>query len=186
MKEVSLATLEEAKRGNLSAMEEIYKNYSGFVFRNALRITGSPEDADEVTQEVFIKVLKNFNNFKFNSSLSTYLYRITINTAINYTKSQKTKQIQNTENSVLEPIDNNNTEEELTKRELHDLFFRIMNSLGDEMRECFYLKEVEGMKYEEIATLLNENVNTVKTKVRRARERLINELKEFENELQRG
>lgn len=93
MKEISDATLKKAKNGNLSAMEEIYRNYSGFVFRTALRITISTEEAEEVTQEVFIKVLKNFNNFKFNSILSTYLYRITVNTAINYTKSQKAKHI---------------------------------------------------------------------------------------------
>lgn len=186
MKEVSLATLEEAKRGNLSAMEEIYKKYSGFVFRTALRITSSPEDADEVTQEVFIKVLKNFNNFKFNSSLSTYLYRITVNTAINYTKSQKSKQIFNSGGSFFEPADNNDIEKEFARKELLDSFLRVMNLLGEELRESFYLKEVEDMKYEEIAALLNEKVNTIKTRVRRARERLIHELKEIENELQRG
>lgn len=186
MREISDAILKSAINGNLSAMEDIYRNYSGFIFRTALRITSSEVDAEDVTQEVFIRVFKNLNNFKFNSAFSTYLYRITINIAINYTRNLNSKKSSNPGFAYHEPIDNENVAEQLEKKELTEQFFKTLNLLGEEMRECFYLKEVEGMKYEEIASLLNENINTVKTRVRRAWERLINEFKGLKNELHGG
>ncbi len=179
MNEVSEEILKRAINGDRTAFEIIYNTYAGFVYRNALRITESIEDAEEVTQEVFIRVLKNINKFKFNSSFGTYLYRITVNSSINYVKKNGKKQIDGQIPDVDEPQSSSTIDEQFERKELIELFLRLMNTLDEELRESFYLREVEDMKYEEIALLLGENINTVKTRVRRARERLINGFKEF-------
>lgn len=183
MKEVENRVIERAREGNLSACEEIYRTYSGFVLRTALSICKNIDDAEEITHEVFIKVLKNLNNFKFNSSFSTYLYRITVNVTLNYIQQRKQIIISNFSDPPDEPPSNTTVEKEVEKKELSALFIRLMEILDNGTRECFFLKEIEDMKYEEIALLLDENVNTIKTRVRRAREKLLNALKEHENEL---
>ncbi len=186
MNEVSEEILKRAIKGDSAALEIIYNTYSGFVYRNALRITESIEDAEEVTQEVFIRVFKNIKKFKFNSSFGTYLYRITVNSSINYMKKNGKSSTEGKIQDVEEPRSNLTIDEQFERKEFVELFLQIMNKLDEKMREPFYLREIEDMKYEEIALLLDENINTVKTRVRRARERLINEIKELKNELQRG
>lgn len=186
MDEVSEEILNRAAKGDRTAFEIVYNTYSGFVYRNSLRITESTEDAEEVTQEVFIRVFKNLKNFNFNSAFGTYLYRIVVNTAINYKKNKRKEYTKTSIESIEEPHSPLTPDEEFERKELAEVFLRFMEILSEEERECFSLKEVEGMKYEEIAILLNENINTVKTRVRRARERLINEFKGVKNELQRG
>jgi len=177
MEEINDPVLRDAVEGKEYALEEIYRRYSGFVFRIALSITKNPPDAEEVTQDVFVSVLKNMKDFRFQSSIRTYLYRITVNTSINYLKKHLGDESYH-ENTPGESKSWGDPDEELEKRELHTEFLEIIDLLGDELKTCFILKEIEGMKYEEIASILNENVNTVKTRVRRARERLIRELKE--------
>jgi RNA polymerase sigma-70 factor (ECF subfamily) len=178
MEDIADATLRKAMEGDMTALEEIYRNYSGFVYRTSLSIVKNVEDADEVTQEVFIRVLKNLKNFKFGSSFRTYLYRVAVNSSINYIRKNGKKYFEESIKNFEEPNNNSTIDEHYERKELTERFLKIMNTLDKEMREPFYLREVEDMKYEEIAILLNENINTVKTRVRRAREKLLKEIKD--------
>lgn len=160
--------------GTEKRLEEIYRETSGFVFRNALRITGSVEEAEEVTQEVYIRMFKNLGKFRGNSDIKTWLYRITVNTAYNHIRAVKRRgNIIEHEHIVgNEPQTNDSPEERIKRLELKNFIKSALEKLPEELREAIYLREVEDMKYEDIAELLKENVNTIKTRIRRARERL--------------
>ncbi len=82
----------EATEGNTEAFESIYKAYSGFVYNVAYRVVNNIDEAQEVTQEVFLAVYRKLKSFKFNSSLKTWVYRIAVNTAIDYSRKRSRDQ----------------------------------------------------------------------------------------------
>ncbi len=83
MGNISRDIIEQAGQGDTEAFEIIYREYSGFVFTLARRVLENSQDAQEVTQDVFITLFHKLNDFRFDSSLKTWIYRISINTAIN-------------------------------------------------------------------------------------------------------
>ena len=86
MKKLSEDILVQASRGDVGSFELIYKAHCGFVYRVALRMTNNIQDAEEITQEVFLTVYRKLKNFRFESSFNTWVYRITVNCTINYLK----------------------------------------------------------------------------------------------------
>ena len=86
MEHISENIIEKAAGGDQEAFESIYRAFSKFVYNVAWRIVTRHEDAEEVTQEVFIIVYRKLNTFQFKSTLKTWVYRVTINTAMNYAK----------------------------------------------------------------------------------------------------
>jgi len=168
-------TIIKAAEGDIEAFEDIYRKSSGFVYTVAYRVTTNREDAEEVTQDVFVSVYRNLKNFKFKSSFKTWAYRITVNTAINLKNRRKRKQGKNVpyeealdadESVVTGPdaIEDSEREEQIKD---------MLDSLPQEQRICVVLKDIEGMKYEEIAETLKININTVRSRLKRAREKLI-------------
>ena len=86
MQEISKDILMQAAKGDIGAFEEIYRIASDFIFNVAYRITNNNEDAEEVSQDVFIKIYKNLKGFRFQSSFKTWIYRIAVNSAVNTSK----------------------------------------------------------------------------------------------------
>ena len=87
-KQIEDHIITEAAKGDINAFEEIYKTYSRFVFNISLRVTCNYGDAQEVTQEAFMKIYNKLSSFSFKSSFKTWLYRIAVNTAINFIKKE--------------------------------------------------------------------------------------------------
>ena len=83
MKNIPKELIIKAREGDMDAFREIYRMSSGYVYTIALKITGSREDAEEVTQDVFLSVHRKLGGFRFRSSLKTWIYRIVTNKAIN-------------------------------------------------------------------------------------------------------
>ena len=84
--------LKRAAGGDLESFEVVYRASSGYVYSLALRITGNVEDAQEVTQDVFMKIHDSLQRFEFKSSFKTWIYRIAVNTALNKAKSRGREQ----------------------------------------------------------------------------------------------
>ena len=82
----------EASEGNTEAFESIYKEYSGFVYNVAYRVVNNIDEAQEITQEVFLTVYRKLKSFKFKSSLKTWVYRIAVNMAIDYARKRTREQ----------------------------------------------------------------------------------------------
>lgn len=176
----------QASQGDLNAFEIIYRKSAAFVYNVAFRIVGRKEDAEDVVQEVFMKIHRNLKDFRFDASYKTWAYRITVNTALNYAKSSSRNRYDSFEekesiNALPLPADSSNPLEENIER---DAAQKLLSVLNPEQKVCIVLRSVQGLSYEEIAQTLNIPINTVRTRIKRAREAMLKSRSEvMQNEM---
>lgn len=175
METISKDALIQAQQGSVEAFERIYRAHADFVYNVSYRIANNAEDAKDITQDVFLKVHRNLKRFGFRSSLKTWIYRITVNTTINACKRRSrylnrragyNDRIKHEELGKLAK----DTIEEKNSRELLEHLFGALNP---DQRACMALRDIEGLSYREIAETLNININTVRSRLKRARETLV-------------
>jgi len=173
MVEIDTHTIELAQDGDVSAFESIYRSFFGFVSNVAYRVVGNPQDAEEVTQETFLNMHRNIKNFRFQSSLKTWAYRITVNTAINFSKKRSN---QHRDLSFDESYSASLAPEAYSALEAQENDQRVqqlLSSLSAEHRAVIVLRSFQGLSYQEISDTLNIPINTVRTRIKRAREALL-------------
>ena len=145
--------------------EVIYDRYSSFVYRKCLLMTDSETDAQDLTQEIWIKVYFALDTFRFESKFSTWLSRITINRRINHLKRigklAFSEGIEESENGSLPNINNCL---DVTK---------LLSRLSIETKALLTLKYVDGLSYEEIADITGIGISAVKMRIARAKKELI-------------
>lgn len=172
MENISRDIIAKAAGGDIEAFEDIYRKTSTFVYNVALRITNNTEDADEVTQDVFMKIYRNLKNFNSLSSLNTWIYRITVNTAINRLKAEK----KHTDGRIdcdpaVQPVSQKEgVRNNIDSKERVSL---LLSALNPDQRACIVLREIEGLNYREIARAMRININTVRSRLKRARQKLL-------------
>ena len=175
MENITKDILVLASGGDITSFEKIYREACGFVYNVALRITETKEDAEEITQDVFIKIYRNLKNFKFSSSFKTWVYRIAVNTALNHRKKELKQQEYRARlghdcETEITSCQSNDLEDKEESRHQADEF---LAQLSADQRICVVLRNIEGLSYQEIADILNININTVRTRLKRAREKLL-------------
>ncbi len=177
----------KAQNGDMDSFEELVKIHQKNVLNLAYRMVLNLSDAEDITQDVFVKLFKYIGNFKFNSSLSTFLYKITVNTCKDFfKKSNKNKKIIPIEQDdyVIEIKDEKyNPEDIYVENEIADDLNFYLSKLDLIYREVIILKEIKGYKYKEISKILDINVGTVKSRINRAKKLLVNYLEEDEYEI---
>ncbi len=185
MQMISDNTLRQAAQGSLESFEEIYKVSGDLVYGIAFRMTQSREDAQEIAQDVFLKVHRNLKNFEFRSSFKTWIYRIAVNTSINFLKRHsKEKAKTRTLGDYEEAKAAMSTPSEEGKDIAKEKVSRMLTHLNEDQRACVVLRNIEDLSYQEIAATLKININTVRSRLKRAREKLITLRKEvIQNEL---
>ncbi len=181
MRKIAKEIIEKAALGNMDAFEEIYKVLSSTVYTIALNITRNRQDAEEVTQDVFVKIFRKLPDFKFESSFGTWAYRIAMNTAINIYKT-RARHRQKTVNfdeigDVIDP-GFNASKDALEKEGAGSKVAELLGHLSPEHRSCMVLRELEGLDYKEIAEVLRIPLNTVRSRIKRAREALVSHCRE--------
>ena len=145
--ELSNELLIKASKGELGAFEEIYRASSVFVYNVALNVVMSREDAEEVTQEVFLKLFENLKSFKFKSSFKTWLYRVTVNTALNFRKKMSnhaSSQVQYDENIDTKEVHENQVEKNIENKSNEETVKKMLEALSPEYRSCLVLREMQG------------------------------------------
>ena len=165
--------------GDVNAFSYLVDRYKSMVYTLALRFLKNTEDAEELAQDVFIKAFNALVDFKFDSKFSTWLYRITYNTAISKLRKKQieTSDIDNAflpENQVLSSY---NALNELTKQEqikYIELVFKKLNEEDSVILTLFYLDE---NSIQEICEITGYSESNVKVKLHRARKNFYNELK---------
>jgi RNA polymerase sigma-70 factor (ECF subfamily) len=186
MEDLSKDIIEKAAQGDLGAFEAIYKATSGFVYHTALRILNNAADAQEVTQDIFMKIYDNLKRFEFRSNFKTWVYRITVNTAINaYNKNIRRAGNREDFEIVMQtqghPPEINGVVDGLEQERMLSC---LLDTLTPDHRAIIVLREIEGLSYEEIAASLHITINTVRSRLKRARESLLqNREKVVENDL---
>ncbi len=174
MFEVSRKIIDRAKNGDIRAFEEIYMTYSGMVFNTALRFLNNRDDAEDITQEVFVRLYEKLNGFKYKSSLKTYIYRMAVNMAINRYRQKKRS---NRNLALKTAIVRDSDAFKMRQVEAKNIIEYALSFLPEDQRICIILRELEGLSYEEIAQVLNIKLNTVRSRLARARTSLASALK---------
>lgn len=172
------------KAGDMDAFQDLVIKYENRVFNHCLRMVNDEVESRDLTQEVFLKVYRNIKNYQHNYSFYTWLYRITVNTCIDYVRKKKRQpgKISLSQGHFDDPSDAGKEQEipddpfgpevKLSSLELSDTLNAAVMQLSEKLRAIIVLKEVEGFSYDEIAQILGCSRGTVKSRLFRARERL--------------
>lgn len=168
--------IKKLNEGNISAFNELFKIYSGKVFNFTRFFTLSTEEAEEITQEVFITVWENREKIDAEMSFSAYIFGIAKHKIFNLIRKKYYY------NQYLEKSKNNNEingEDEILNHELQKLINECIESLPPKRKEIFKLSREEGLTYKEIAKKLNISENTVDVQIRKSLKQLQEVLKNY-------
>jgi RNA polymerase sigma-70 factor (ECF subfamily) len=180
--------LSDINKNQEITFEEVYSDCSPKILNLAFRFTSDEEQARDLTQDIFIKVFQNLKNFKGDSSMFTWVYRIAVNHILNFLKKEKRrKYIQLIDQNVKEAfmdeaksrtsINNNPSPAQLLEDEERNKIVKsFIEELTPKYRVPFTLFKYEGMSYKEIAESLQISLSAVETRIHRARKQLISKL----------
>ena len=172
--------VKKLKAGDQVEFERLVKVCEKRVYNLALRYTNNEADAADITQEVFLRVYRALPDFKEESSVTTWVYRITVNTAIDLTR-KKTRRRENSLTGYGEDDDaperdiideSFSPEQRYEQTELREAIGAAIAGLSEEHRKIIIMRDVNGMSYSEIGEILSLGEGTVKSRLFRARDRL--------------
>ncbi len=156
--------------------ESIYLKHSSLVYNVALQYVQNKEDAEEITQDVFVKVYDKHKNFKGDSALKTWIYRITVNTALDYIKAKNRKKraaFKNSDDTALEFIgDFDHPGVLLENKENMAQLFMAINELPENQRTVLILLKVDDLSQKEVAEILEKSPKAVESIFQRAKTNL--------------
>lgn len=181
--------IEKLKQGDQGAFSEIVETRKGMVYNTVLGLLQNPEDAEDVTQEVFIKVFESVRQFKGESAFSTWLYRIAVTTALEFLRKKKRKKrfafitslFGEGDTPVTDPPDFVHPGVLLDRRENARVLFKAIQKLPENQKIAFSLHKVEGLSYQEVADVMETTVSAVESLIHRARQNLRKSLENFYN-----
>ncbi len=171
----------EIRDGDGDAFETLVREHQTRVYNLALRMTGSPEDALDISQETFLKAWRTLGKFRGDCSLGSWLYRIASGLSIDLLRKNKRRQ---TEKIVSlddpgedgRPLELPDLREEpqviLEREENRQIVWECLEKLPEEQKQILILREVSGLSYEEIGAAMDLEPGTVKSRLFRAREKL--------------
>lgn len=176
------ALIEQLKLKNTAVFSKLIDTYQQKVFGTCLSFVPNKEDAEDLAQEVFLEVFNSISKFKGNSTLSTWIYRITTNKCLEFIRKQKTKK----RTGFLKPlfsqdfsIDKTNYFTEfnhpgflLEAKELNETLFKAINELPESQTLIFTLHKIDGKSYQEIAEITDRSVSSVESVMFRAKKNL--------------
>jgi RNA polymerase sigma-70 factor (ECF subfamily) len=156
--------------GDTDAFESLYRQHAARIYSLACRMAGSPDDGEDLLQEIFLQAYRKLGSFKGDAALGTWLYRLALNHCLDYVRSRQAKM-----NKLTETLDAETSLEPLARRDTPiarmDLE-RALERLPDGCREAFVLHDVEGFDHKEVGNVLGIAEGTSKSQVFKARARL--------------
>ena len=166
-----------AKAGDQDAFARLMEQYQRPIYNLTLRMSGRPEDAEELTQTAFFKAWQGLSRFQEDSSFFTWLYRLATNATIDFLRHEKRRfavlnaiPLHTEEGNSLELPDLRNApEDKAMEADLKDSLKAALGTLSHEHREVLLMREVDGLSYQEIADMMDLELGTVKSRIARAR-----------------
>jgi RNA polymerase sigma-70 factor (ECF subfamily) len=173
--------VEKAARGDVQAFARLVRTHSGLVYRVAMRILG-PEDCQDASQEVWIRVWRNIQSFRGESEFSTWLYKITVNTCLSTRRKVRDREKRELGDELPylpnPPGGEDDPEAAALSSERREELLRALERLRAEHRAALVLRHMEGLSYAEIAEVLEVPDGTAKGWVNRGRAALLVALSE--------
>jgi RNA polymerase sigma factor (sigma-70 family) len=172
--------IKRLKNGEQAAFKEIVDSSQGLVYNTALGIVQNAEDAEDVTQEVFVQLYESIKSFKGESKLSTWLYRVTVSKAMDHLRKKKRKKrfafVQSlfgaNEELIHDPPDFVHPGVSLDNKEKAKELFKAIEQLPEKQKIAFTLNRMEGLSYQEISEIMKLTVASVESLLHRARKNL--------------
>src|SRR5947209_9191883 len=183
-----LQLVQAAKRGDITAFEQLVKRYDRNVFRIAQHITQNREDAEDVVQDAFLKAYQNLPRFQEQSKFYTWLVRIAVNEALMRLRRRRPERMVSLDEDIKTEEDSMprevadwtpNPEQQYSQEELRDILQRTIQGLPASFRTVFVLRDVEGLSTEETAEALELSIPAVKSRLLRARLQLRERLNRY-------
>ncbi len=176
--------VQQAQGGDTTALERLILKYQNRIYNVILKMCGNPDDAAELTQETFVKVIESIDKFKGRSSFYTWLFRIAVNLTLNHC--QRNARTATRSLDAQDMLEQDGQAQQLLKdllsddraadpavlaqsRELCELAKRSLLQLEEPQRAVVVLRDIEGMDYAQIADVLNIELGTVRSRLSRAR-----------------
>ena len=171
--------VEKAKKGNKMAFNFLMNKYYSRVYASLFSFTKSHEDSEDLTQMTFLKVWQQISTFRGDSAFFTWVYRIAINLAKNYVSSanfKKQKINTSIEEADIEIKSFDDSELSLIHEQSLHKIRNFIDSLPESLRTAFTLREQDGLSYEEIGKITNTPIGTVRSRIYRARESILDHI----------
>lgn len=183
--------VERAQSGDTAAFRKLVERYQQQVYYLALDMTGNQHDAEDLSQDVFIKAYRHLGKFRGDAKFSSWLYRITVNTSIDQTRKKSLKAMTLKENIEETGMPQHQTfgqdvsspEDKAESGLMQQHIEKALQALTDKERSVFILRHYQHMKLGEIAEILKITVGTVKSTLFRALQRLQKELAFYKADL---
>jgi RNA polymerase sigma-70 factor (ECF subfamily) len=176
-------TIEELKNGNEKAFDAIIEQYQVNVYNTCLGFVQNEKDAEELTQDVFIKLYQKIGSFKGESAFSTWLYRISVNTCLVFEREKKAKKrfaifgnLFHGSSKEPEPAEFNHPGVVLEKKENAKILMDAIRKLPESQKTAVLLKNMEGLSQQEIAAVMNSSIGAVESLLQRAKQNLKKEI----------
>ncbi|MBC8185284.1 RNA polymerase sigma-70 factor [candidate division KSB1 bacterium] len=160
--------IESIQNGDASVFETLFRTYYASLCGFVYQYTKSTEAAEEIVQNIFLKIWENHEKWKPHGTIKSYLYKAAKNHSLNYLKHQTRKQKIFDSEAVVEIQSDITPADELHGRELHKAVSYAVNKLPEKCRLIFNLNRQEGMTYTDIADNLDISIKTVETQMGRA------------------
>ncbi len=166
------ALIDRILAGDQGAYARLVDNYKSYAYTIALKVLNTRPEAEEAAQDAFIKAYRYLKNFNRQARFSTWLYRIVVNTAISYRRKNphQLASIEHHDRAVEEGGGMENRDRQV-------FLTRAIDNLNDADRLAIQLYYIKEFSLEEVAEITGQNMNTLKVRVHRARQRLADELK---------
>ncbi len=159
-------------KGDVAAFEELVRRYQDRVYNLCRYLLRDPRDAQDAAQNVFMKAYRGLNDFRPDSSLYTWLYRIAVNTCLDHKRKSRREALKYKSLAELPPSPEPYPQQIYEAKEAARTVQQALAELREDQRAAIVLREIEGLSYEEIADVLHISPGTVKSRISRAREEL--------------
>ncbi len=169
--------IKKALHGDIDAFEDIVYKYEKMIYSVAFRMFNDKQDAEDLTQEVFIKLFKSLKSISKKNNLKSWLYTVAYNASIDEIRRRKGKnQISSDDNaeSFINTIrsDKPGPEEEAINKEKTRILENAIACLGEKHKSLIILRDIDGLSYNEISEITNQSLGTIKSGISRARKNL--------------
>jgi RNA polymerase sigma-70 factor (ECF subfamily) len=174
--DIDSVLIEKAKNGNTGAFNILVNKYHPRVYATLFSFTKSKEDSEDLSQQTFIKVWQQLSSFRGDSAFFTWVYRIAINLAKNFVASsgfKKQKINTSIEKAEIDVSSFEDIESAVIHEESLNEIKNFINTMPESLKTAFTLREVEGKSYEDISVITDTPIGTVRSRIFRARESII-------------
>lgn len=168
----SLILIKAIANGDRNAFQQFYELFSEKVFNTALSYAQNEQDAEEITQDVFTSIFRNAAKFKGDSAVSTWVYRISVNTSLNHVKRKKRFSFLNFGGSEPAKPDFEHPGVLLENKENAKILFKVIDTLPDAQKTAFILSFVEDLPRQEVADIMEVSLKAVESLLQRGKKNL--------------